>query len=71
MLKIISLSTKHKAIAWIKILILTYKSWSSIRGGIRRNLSLVLTNGDIIVVSDDLEVGIGNKIPLWLFGFLY
>ena len=23
------------------------------------------------VVSDDIEVGRGNKIPLWLFGFLY
>ncbi|MEA2073746.1 MAG: AAA family ATPase [Campylobacterota bacterium] len=23
------------------------------------------------VVSDDIEVGHGNKIPLWLFGFLY
>jgi len=23
------------------------------------------------VVSDDIEVGFGNKIPLWLFGFLY
>ncbi len=23
------------------------------------------------VVQDDVEVGIGNKIPLWLFGFLY
>jgi len=23
------------------------------------------------VVADDLEVGFGNKIPLWLFGFLY
>jgi len=23
------------------------------------------------VAADDLEVGIGNKIPLWLFGFLY
>ena len=23
------------------------------------------------VVNDDTEVGIGNKIPLWLFGFLY
>jgi hypothetical protein len=20
---------------------------------------------------DDIEIGIGNKIPLWLFGFLY
>ena len=23
------------------------------------------------VVNDDTEVGFGNKIPLWLFGFLY
>ena len=23
------------------------------------------------VVADDIEVGSGNKIPLWLFGFLY
>ena len=23
------------------------------------------------VVNDDTEIGIGNKIPLWLFGFLY
>lgn len=23
------------------------------------------------IASDDLEIGIGNKIPLWLFGFLY
>ena len=23
------------------------------------------------VVSDDMEIGHGNKIPLWLFGLLY
>ena len=23
------------------------------------------------VVTDDIEVGSGNKIPLWLFGFMY
>ena len=23
------------------------------------------------VVADQIEVGMGNKIPLWLFGFLY
>lgn len=23
------------------------------------------------VISDDIEIGSGNKIPLWLFGFLY
>ena len=26
---------------------------------------------DSFVVSDDLETGFGNKITLWLFGFLY
>ena len=26
---------------------------------------------DSFVVSDDLETGFGNKIPFWLFGFLY
>jgi hypothetical protein len=24
-----------------------------------------------LIVSDNIEVGMGNKIPLWLFGFLY
>ena len=28
--------------------ILKYVTWGSIRGGIKRNLDLVLTNGDII-----------------------
>jgi len=23
------------------------------------------------VIADDIEIGSGNKIPLWLFGFLY
>jgi len=23
------------------------------------------------VVADEIEIGFGNKIPLWLFGFLY
>ena len=23
------------------------------------------------VAYDDVEIGLGNKIPLWLFGFLY
>ncbi|WP_151900084.1 AAA family ATPase [Sulfurimonas hydrogeniphila] len=26
---------------------------------------------DSFVVADDIEIGHGNKIPLWLFGFLY
>jgi hypothetical protein len=23
------------------------------------------------IVSADMEIGVGNKIPLWLFGFMY
>ena len=26
---------------------------------------------DSYVVNDDVEIGMGSKIPLWLFGFLY
>lgn len=26
---------------------------------------------DSYVANDEVEVGYGNKIPLWLFGFLY
>ena len=26
---------------------------------------------DAFIASDDIEQGFGNKIPLWLFGFLY
>ena len=29
------------------------------------------TNKQIKNVSDDIEIGADNKIPLWLFGFLY
>ena len=30
-----------------------------------------LANPNSYVVADDIEVGFGAKIPLWLFGFLY
>jgi predicted AAA+ superfamily ATPase len=26
---------------------------------------------DAFIVADDIETGVGNKVPLWLFGFLY
>jgi predicted AAA+ superfamily ATPase len=31
----------------------------------------VESQGDIYVAADMIEYGLGNKIPLWLFGFLY
>ena len=38
-----------------------------------RNKGKQQINGlsDAYIVADDIEYGINNKIPLWLFGFLY
>lgn len=40
-------------------------------GGKKKGFSQIKDTPDSYVVSDDLEIGIGHKIPLWLFGFLY
>lgn len=40
-------------------------------GGSRKGFNQIKDIPDSFVVADDIEVGIGNKIPLWLFGFLY
>ena len=40
-------------------------------GGEGKGFGQIRDIDDSYVVNDDVEVGIGNKIPLWLFGFLY
>ncbi len=40
-------------------------------GGKGKGFGQIKDVPDSYVVNDDTEVGIGNKIPLWLFGFLY
>mgnify|MGYP006916312895 CR=1 FL=1 len=40
-------------------------------GGRKKSFKQIRDLPDSYVVSDDIEVGHGNKIPLWLFGFLY
>ncbi len=40
-------------------------------GGKNKSFAQVKDIPNSFVVSDDTEVGNGNKIPLWLFGFLY
>lgn len=40
-------------------------------GGASKNASQLKGNKNGYVVSDDIETGFNNKIPLWLFGFLY
>ncbi len=40
-------------------------------GGKKKSFKQVKEIPDSYVVSDDIEVGMGNRIPLWLFGFMY
>lgn len=40
-------------------------------GGHRKSFSQIADIPDSFIAADDIEFGIGNKIPLWLFGFLY
>jgi len=40
-------------------------------GGKNKSSEQIKGHENAFVVSDDLEYGWGNKIPLWLFGFLY
>jgi len=40
-------------------------------GGKGKSFDQIKDIPDSYVVADDMEVGRGNKIPLWLFGFLY
>lgn len=40
-------------------------------GGEGKGFVQIANIPDSFVVNDDVEVGFGNKIPLWLFGFLY
>ena len=40
-------------------------------GGKNKNFNQIKDLKDSFVLADDIEVGFGNKIPLYLFGFLY
>ena len=40
-------------------------------GGKNKSFKQIKDMPNSFVVADDIEVGFGNKIPLWLFGFLY
>ncbi len=40
-------------------------------GGAKKSFSQIRDLPDSFVVADDIEIGVGNKIPLWLFGFIY
>lgn len=40
-------------------------------GGKGKTFKQIADIPDSFVVNDDTEIGFGNKIPLWMFGFLY
>ncbi len=40
-------------------------------GGKSKNFKQIKEMPNSFVVSDNIDIGFGNKIPLWLFGFLY
>ena len=40
-------------------------------GGKNKSYKQIENLKNSFIVADDIEIGFGNKIPLWLFGFLY
>jgi len=40
-------------------------------GGKKKSFKQIKDLPNSFIVADDMEIGFGNKIPLWLFGFLY
>ena len=46
-------------------------TWHFEVGGAGKGFDQVKDIPTAYVVNDDTEIGLGNKIPLWLFGFLY
>jgi hypothetical protein len=40
-------------------------------GGKSKTAKQVKAADSYLVASDDIEIGIGTKVPLWIFGFLY
>ena len=40
-------------------------------GGKNKGFKQIKDTPNSYIVADDIEIGSGNKIPLWLFGFLY
>lgn len=40
-------------------------------GGKNKSSSQIKNEKNAYIAADDIEIGFGNKIPLWLFGFLY
>jgi len=42
-----------------------------LKGGKGKTFRQIKDTPNSFIAYDDVEMGVGNKIPLWLFGFLY
>ena len=40
-------------------------------GGVAKSFGQIKDEPDSFLAIDDIEIGRGNKIPLWMFGLLY
>ncbi len=40
-------------------------------GGKSKGKKQIIGINEAYIVADDIEIGFGNKIPIWIFGFLY
>lgn len=47
------------------------EKWTFEIGGKNKTSSQIKDQPDAFLVKDDIEIGLKNTIPLWLFGFLY
>lgn len=65
------LSMKGKLYAPEKGDILLDKEWLFEIGGKNKGFSQIADQPNSYVVADNIEIGFGNKIPIWLLGFLY
>ncbi|TZF85554.1 hypothetical protein FW774_00275 (plasmid) [Pedobacter sp. BS3] len=64
-------NTKHQISLPLKGDFLIDNTYTFETGGKNKTTKQIEHIGNGFVVSDDLEAGINNKIPLWLFGLLY
>ncbi|MDF1760234.1 MAG: AAA family ATPase [Coxiellaceae bacterium] len=46
-------------------------TWLFEIGGKKKNVKQILEEENAYLACDDLDAGVGNRIPLWLFGFVY
>lgn len=59
------------ALATVPVKIGTVREWTFEVGGENKSYSQIADIPDSYVLADDIETPHGNKIPLWMMGFLY